>query len=268
MISHACRPHLTNCPHPARQVQPSPNRGDQMTGTSTRPGRTAIPLARDSIRKIAESLGGCLWPIQMRRIDTATGQIEQVMKPCGATLASICRPCAAVTCHYSASPATRSSGRPACACLARTRMSGPHGTWCSPPAPADRSNLATWPGPPAHHHIVGPSPDPAARPAAYHRHAAQGPGRPAPGHNGGSWSLPHSGHDGDLHGSRQHQPTRGDRQAQRPVRNRFRLTVAVISAVTRAKPPGLEPKTWLVTWVGLPGLEPGTSSLSGKLACF
>jgi hypothetical protein len=65
-----------------------------MTGTSTRAGRTAIPLARDSIRKIAESLGGCLRPIQMRRIDTATGQIEQVMKPCGATLTSICPPCA------------------------------------------------------------------------------------------------------------------------------------------------------------------------------
>jgi hypothetical protein len=65
-----------------------------MTRTSTRAERTAAPLARDSIRKIAEASGGCLRPIQMRRTDTVTGQVEQVMKPCGATLASICPPCA------------------------------------------------------------------------------------------------------------------------------------------------------------------------------
>jgi hypothetical protein len=65
-----------------------------MTGTSTRAERVATPLARDSIRKIAESIGGCLRPIQMRCTDTLTGQVEQVMKPCGATLASICPPCA------------------------------------------------------------------------------------------------------------------------------------------------------------------------------
>jgi hypothetical protein len=65
-----------------------------MTATSTRAERTATPLARDSIRKIAEASGGCLRPIQMRRTDTVTGQVEQIMKPCGATLASICPPCA------------------------------------------------------------------------------------------------------------------------------------------------------------------------------
>jgi hypothetical protein len=65
-----------------------------MTSTSTRAERMATPLARDSIRKIAEASGGCLRPIQMRRTDTATGQVGQVMKPCGATLASICPPCA------------------------------------------------------------------------------------------------------------------------------------------------------------------------------
>jgi hypothetical protein len=65
-----------------------------MTGTSTRAARMATPLARDSIRKIAEASGGCLRPIQMRRTDTQTGQVEQVMKPCGATLASICPPSA------------------------------------------------------------------------------------------------------------------------------------------------------------------------------
>jgi hypothetical protein len=65
-----------------------------MTGTSTRADRRAMPLARDSIRKIAESVGGCLRPVQLRRTDTVTGQVEQVMIPCGATLASICPPCA------------------------------------------------------------------------------------------------------------------------------------------------------------------------------
>jgi hypothetical protein len=65
-----------------------------MTDISTRAERAAMPLARDSIRKIAEASGGCLRPVQLRRTDTVTGQVEQVMKPCGATLASICPPCA------------------------------------------------------------------------------------------------------------------------------------------------------------------------------
>jgi hypothetical protein len=61
---------------------------------TTRAERTAMPLAKDSIRKIAEACGGCLRPVQLRRTDTVTGQIEQIMKPCGATLASFCPPCA------------------------------------------------------------------------------------------------------------------------------------------------------------------------------
>ena len=60
----------------------------------TRAERMAMPLARDSIRKIAEALGGCLRPVQLRCTDTVTGKSEQVMIPCGATLASICPPCA------------------------------------------------------------------------------------------------------------------------------------------------------------------------------
>ena len=64
-----------------------------MTKT-TRAERMAMPLARDSIRKIAESLGGCLRPIQLRCTDTLTGKATPVMIPCGATLASICPPCA------------------------------------------------------------------------------------------------------------------------------------------------------------------------------
>jgi hypothetical protein len=65
-----------------------------MTDSSTRAGRMATPLARDSIRKIAEASGACLRPVQLRRTDTVTGQSETIMIPCGATLASICPPCA------------------------------------------------------------------------------------------------------------------------------------------------------------------------------
>jgi len=61
---------------------------------TTRAERMAMPLARDSIRKIAESVGGCLRPVQLRRTDTVTGAVEQVMVPCRATLASVCPPCA------------------------------------------------------------------------------------------------------------------------------------------------------------------------------
>jgi hypothetical protein len=65
-----------------------------MTGHQTRAERAAHPLARDSIRKIAEASGGCLRPLQLRRTDTQTGETVSVMVPCGVTLASICPPCA------------------------------------------------------------------------------------------------------------------------------------------------------------------------------
>ena len=65
-----------------------------MTGRQSRAERAATPLARDSIRKIAESVGGCLRPVQLRRTDTVTGQTMPVMVPCGATRVSICPPCA------------------------------------------------------------------------------------------------------------------------------------------------------------------------------
>jgi hypothetical protein len=64
-----------------------------MTGRQTRTDRAAYPLARDSIRKIAEASGGCLRPVQLRRTDTQTGKIMSVMVPCRTTLASICPRC-------------------------------------------------------------------------------------------------------------------------------------------------------------------------------
>jgi hypothetical protein len=54
----------------------------------------AQPSARDAVRAVAENHGACLRPIQLRRINTQTGEIEQVLIPCGATLADICPPCA------------------------------------------------------------------------------------------------------------------------------------------------------------------------------
>jgi hypothetical protein len=54
----------------------------------------AHPTARDAVRAVAENHGACLRPIQLRRTNTATGEIDQVLIPCGATLASVCPPCA------------------------------------------------------------------------------------------------------------------------------------------------------------------------------
>ena len=65
-----------------------------MSGRQTRAERAACPLARDAMRKIAAASGGCLRPVQLRRTDTVTGETVPVMVPCGATLASICPPCA------------------------------------------------------------------------------------------------------------------------------------------------------------------------------
>jgi hypothetical protein len=54
----------------------------------------AHPTARDAVRAVAENHGACLRPIQLRRTNTDTGEVDQVLVPCGATLASVCPPCA------------------------------------------------------------------------------------------------------------------------------------------------------------------------------
>jgi hypothetical protein len=54
----------------------------------------ANPTVRDAIRCVAENHGACLRPVQLRRTDIQTGEVEQVLIPCGATLASVCPPCA------------------------------------------------------------------------------------------------------------------------------------------------------------------------------
>ena len=65
-----------------------------MTEPTTRAARLAQPAARDAVRAVAENHGACLRPVQLRRTNTETGQVDQVLIPCGATLADICRPCA------------------------------------------------------------------------------------------------------------------------------------------------------------------------------
>jgi replication initiator protein RepSA len=65
-----------------------------MTTCATRAERLARPLARDVVKAVAEAHGGCTRPVQLRGTNLDTGEVEQVMVPCRATLASICAPCA------------------------------------------------------------------------------------------------------------------------------------------------------------------------------
>jgi hypothetical protein len=65
-----------------------------MTPRTTRAQRLAMPLARDVVRDLAAEHGGCIRPIQLRRTDIDTGQTEQVLVPCGNTLAIVCPACA------------------------------------------------------------------------------------------------------------------------------------------------------------------------------
>jgi hypothetical protein len=53
-----------------------------------------MPLARDVVRDLAVTHGGCIRPVQLRRTDLDTGHIEQVLVPCGHTLATVCPSCA------------------------------------------------------------------------------------------------------------------------------------------------------------------------------
>src|SRR6266699_4022028 len=65
-----------------------------MTPHLTRAQRLAMALARDVVRELAVSHGGCIRPVQLRRTDTRTGQAEQVLVPSGHTLAAVCPGCA------------------------------------------------------------------------------------------------------------------------------------------------------------------------------
>ena len=63
-------------------------------GRRTRAERMAMPLARQVVKDLAVEHGACLRPVQLRRTEIDTGYVEQVLIPCGHTLASVCPPCA------------------------------------------------------------------------------------------------------------------------------------------------------------------------------
>ena len=65
-----------------------------MTDRTTRASRLAYPLARDALRQITQDRGGCIRPVQLRRTDLDTGQVTQILIPCGATLEATCPACA------------------------------------------------------------------------------------------------------------------------------------------------------------------------------
>jgi hypothetical protein len=68
----------------------------ETTGTTrtTRAERLAMPLARQVVLDLAVEHGACIRLVQLRRTDLDSGQVDQVLVPCGHTLASVCPSCA------------------------------------------------------------------------------------------------------------------------------------------------------------------------------
>ena len=64
------------------------------TGRTTRAQRAVMPLAREVVRDLAVEHGACIRPVQLRRTNIDTGDVDQVLVPCGHTLASKCPSCA------------------------------------------------------------------------------------------------------------------------------------------------------------------------------
>jgi hypothetical protein len=64
------------------------------TSKTTRAQRLAMPLAREVVRDLAVEQGACVRPIQLRRRNLDTGEVDTVLVPCGNTLASVCPACA------------------------------------------------------------------------------------------------------------------------------------------------------------------------------
>ena len=115
-----------------------------MTPPATRAQRLAMPLARDVVRDLAAEHGSCIRPVQLRRTDLQTGHIEQVLVPCGHTLATVCPSCAerartlrAAQCregwHLDAEPVITADPADDGARTPRTCPGGP-----SPPEPSAR----------------------------------------------------------------------------------------------------------------------------------
>ena len=67
---------------------------DMTTTRTTRAQRMAMPLAREVVRDLAVEHGACIRPIQLRRTNLDTGEVDTVLVPCGHTLAHACPSCA------------------------------------------------------------------------------------------------------------------------------------------------------------------------------
>ena len=67
---------------------------DPTTTRTTRAERLAMPLAREVVQDLAIEHGACIRPVQLRRTNLDTSEQEQVLVPCGHTLASVCPSCA------------------------------------------------------------------------------------------------------------------------------------------------------------------------------
>ena len=61
---------------------------------TTRAQRMTMPLARQVVKDLAVEHGACVRPIQLRRTNLDTGEVDQVLVPCGHTLAHVCPSCA------------------------------------------------------------------------------------------------------------------------------------------------------------------------------
>jgi len=66
----------------------------EATTRTTRAERLAMPLAREVVHDLAVEHGACIRPVQLRRTNLDTGDVEQILVPCGHTLASVCPSCA------------------------------------------------------------------------------------------------------------------------------------------------------------------------------
>ena len=60
----------------------------------SRAERLSTPVARAVVKDVAIEHGACIRPLQLRQTDLTTGEVEQVLVPCGHTLASVCPSCA------------------------------------------------------------------------------------------------------------------------------------------------------------------------------
>ena len=75
-------------------LHPATSGEDTIPRPGSRADRLRMPLARTVLRGLAEANNVCVRPVLIRRTDTITGATDIQEIPCGATLATKCRPCA------------------------------------------------------------------------------------------------------------------------------------------------------------------------------